>query len=45
MGKMVFIIEDEKTSRVLISSFLKKVGVTKIVSSINGKNALEKLRF
>jgi two-component system, chemotaxis family, chemotaxis protein CheY len=45
MSKLVFVIEDEKTSRVLISSFLRKVGVTQIVSSINGKHALEKLKF
>ena len=44
MNKTVFVIEDEKTSRILITSILRKMGITKIISSINGENALANLK-
>jgi two-component system, chemotaxis family, chemotaxis protein CheY len=44
MDYTVCVVEDEKVSRTMIVEMLKKIGISRIVASTNGQNALEKLK-
>ena len=45
MDYTVCVVEDEKFSRKIIIELLKKMGIAKIISSINGEIALQKLKL